>query len=270
MNRFIKSTIFFMALALATTVCAQRTEYIIKEIKGQVEYRLKATDEWQTAKRLLALPMSSTLKVADGASLTVYSRENPQTLCISTPGENKLRKLVTEAQKRAEESRGNALAHVLKGAGTTGQTVRSGTSYRGAEDASMLVTLSEAVKSPSDPQKAPISLALIKDSEGDYELELSNLSDGPLVMGVIVKVNDRYSAVDISGDSSGMLVLPAQSRALVPECKLAGIEGMRVIAVASPEAFSPQTLCVMLNGTAEAHDGAGSGAGAIAVELIPD
>lgn len=267
MNKLLKTLLLFVTLALCTSASAQRTEYIVKEVKGSVEYKLKATDDWQPAKRLLSLPKSSILKLADGASITVYTRENPQALRISTAGEHKLRTLITEAEKKATESRGNALTHILNSQNSAGQTVRSGTSYRGAADVSMLASLSEAVKSPLQAGNAPISLRLIKDEEGDYDLELSNNSSDALALAVIVKVNDKYNALNIAGDGSGILILPEGKSAVVPECKLVGIEGMRVIAIASEEEFSPETLCILLNSPAETKPDHNDATAALAVEV---
>lgn len=264
--RILRSFILSLTLALAFATSAQKTEYIIKEVKGNVEYRLKQTDEWKLAKRLLAIPKSSIIKIADGGAMTIYSQSNPQTLTINTSGEHRLRTLIDEAEKKAAQARGGELAHVIKGHGEQGQTLRSGTSYRGPADMSDLIPITAAVKTAS--ASASIGLTLTKDSEGDYGVGLSNDSDTPLVFAVIVNVAGKYSALRISDDpaSTKTLLLPAGSSLTVPECTLADIDGMQAVAVAAKESFDPETLCIVLNSPATSEDNGGTDIGAVAVK----
>lgn len=248
MERLFRNIILVLALTVAFTTSAQKTEYIIKEIKGNIEYRLKQGEDWKQAKRLLTLPKSALIKVGDDAVMTIYSQSNPQTLKINTPGENRLRTLIDQAEKKAAQSRGGELAHVLKGHGEQSQTVRSGTSYRGAADVSGLEAIAAAVGAASTG-KAPIGLVLTKVSEGDYAVELSNSGEMPLVCAVLVNVAGRYTALNISDDpaSTTTIVLPPGTQFTVPECTLAEIPGMQAIAVGAGESFDAGTLCTVLN-----------------------
>lgn len=268
MNTLVKTLLMSIALMFSAGASAQKAEYIVKELKGSVEYKLKAGDAWQPAKRLLSLPKSAMLNLGAGAEITVYSQANPQPLRITTTGENRLRSLITEAEKKSAESRGTELAHIFKGHSEQSQTMRSGTSYRGPADQTMLSPLSLAVKSPAPFDKAPIALTLVKDNEGDYSVELSNNSDIPLATAVILKIGDRYSALRISDDASdaGMLILPAGIKITVPECTLIAVDGMQAIAVASKEPFSAETLCLLLNSPADTGNDNGPDTGAVAVE----
>lgn len=146
--------------------------------------------------------------------------------------------------------------------------MRSGVSYRGNEDQAFLLPLSKAVKSPATSDKAPISLTLIKDGEGDFDVEISNNSADNLATAIIINVDGKYSALHISGDSSnpGMLDLPAGMKLVIPDCKLIDIEGMKVVALASKDVFNPETLCTVMNGSSQNENENGSDAGAVAVE----
>lgn len=268
MNTLLKSIVLCIVLAFSGHALAQKSEYIIKDIKGSVEYKAKPTDEWQPAKRLLSLAKSALVKIADGSEMTIYSQSNPQILRIATPGENRLRTLINEAEKKAAEARGGEIAHVFKGHGAQRQAVRSGTSYRGPADKAMLMPLFDAVKAPVSGEKAPIALGLIKDSNGEYDVELANNSDTELAIAVIILIDGRYSALRISdgtGDN-GIVTLPAGVKMVIPECKLVAVNGMKAIAVASQEAFSPETLCIVLNSPADKDNGPAGEGGAVAVE----
>lgn len=268
MNTLLKTLWLGIAIVLSGAASAQNNEYIVKSIKGSVEYKLKQTDEWQPAKRLLSLPKSSILNIASGAEITVYSQSNPQPLRLAKQGENRLRTLISEAEKSATAGRGKELTEVFKGTGGGGVTMRSGTAFRGNEDQSALLPLSKAVKSPVASGKAPISLTLIKDGEGDFDVEICNNTAEPLATAVIINIGGKYSALQISGDASnpGMLEIPAGNKLVVPDCKLVDIEGMKVIALASKNPFNPETLCTVMNGSSQDENENGSDAGAVAVE----
>lgn len=268
MNTLLKTLWFSIAIVVSGTVCGQNNEYIVKSVKGSVEYKLKSTDDWQHVKRLLSLPKASTLNIAAGSELTVYSHSNPQPLRITKQGESRLRTLISEAEKSATVSRGKELLSVFNSKGNKGVTMRSGVSYRGNEDQAFLLPLSKAVKSPATSDKAPISLTLIKDGEGDFDVEISNNSADNLATAIIINVDGKYSALHISGDSSnpGMLDLPAGMKLVIPDCKLIDIEGMKVVALASKDVFNPETLCTVMNGSSQNENENGSDAGAVAVE----
>lgn len=258
MNNLKKFLVVMIGLWVATAACAQKTEYIIKNVKGAVEYRLKPSDAWQPVKRLLTLPKSSTVKIGDGAEITVYSESNPQPLRITSTGENKLRTLINEAEKKSAEARGGELAHLLKGTGGSAQTVRSGASYRGPADQGIIPLIAKAVKTPvASTPKTAISLTLVKDEEGDYDVVLSNNSKKDLSVAVIVNTGRKYTALRISDDANNasLLELPAGVSLTIPECKVVGLEGIKAIAVGAEEIFSPETLCVVLNSPAEPENG---------------
>lgn len=272
MKTLLRSIILCIALTIASIAPAQKTEYIIKEVKGNVEYRLKQADEWKPAKRLLSIPKSSLIKITDGSGMTVYSQSNPQTLKINTPGENRLRTLIDAAEKKAAKTRGGELTHVFKGYGEQVKTLRSGTSYRGMEDMAGLSSIAAAVLTANTSDNASIGITLAKDNEGDYGVELSNNSDTPLVFAVIININGKYNALHISDNpaSSSTLVIPAGVNLTLPECTLADIEGMQPIAVASKETFDPETLCLILNSQAAVQNNDGTDIGAVAVKaLVP-
>lgn len=264
----LRSLILILTLTLTFTASAQKNEYIVKEIKGNVEYRLKQTDDWKPVKRLLSIPKSAIIKIAEGGSMTIYSQSNPQTLKINTSGERRLRPLIEEAEKKAAQARGGEIAHVIKGHGEQGQTIRSGTSYRGPADMSELLPITAAVRTAT--ASAPIGLTLTKDSEGDYGVGLSNDSDTTLVFAVIVNIGGKYSALGISDDpeSTKTLLLPAGAVLTVPECILADIEGMQAVAVAAKKPFDPETLCIVLNGQGATVDKDGTDMGAVAVKAL--
>lgn len=260
-----------IAIILSGAAYAQNNEYIVKSVKGAVEYKLKQTDEWQQVKRLLSLPKASTLNIASGAEITVYSKSNPQPIRITKQGESRLRTLIAEAEKSAAVSRGKEILSVFNSKGNKGVAMRSGTSFRGNEDQAFLLPLSKAVKSPAASDKAPISLTLIKDGEGDFDVEISNNSADAVAAAVIINVGGKYSALHISGDASnpGMLDLPAGMKLVIPDCKLVDIEGMKVVALASKAVFNPDTLCTVLNGSNNQNENEnGSDAGAVAVEAL--
>ncbi|MDE6263618.1 MAG: hypothetical protein K2M11_00585 [Paramuribaculum sp.] len=271
MNTLLKTLWLSITIALAATVSAQNNEYIVKSVKGSVEYKLKSSDDWQPVKRLLSLPKASTLNIAAGAELTVYSQSNPQPLRISKQGESRLRTLIAEAEKSATVSRGKEIISVFNSKGNKGITMRSGTSFRGNEDQEFLLPLSKAVKSPAASGNTPISLTLIKDGEGDFDVEISNNSADNLAAAIIINVGGKYSALHISGDASnpGMLDLPAGMKLMIPDCKIVDIEGMKVVALASKEVFNPETLCTLMNGSnIQSENENGSDAGAVAVEAL--
>lgn len=255
-----------MTLILASTSSAQKNDYIIKEIKGNVEYRLKQTNEWKTAKRLLSIPISSQIRISDDGAMIIYSRSNPQIIKISTAGEHNLRYLLNEAKKKTSRSRGGELVHVFSGLSKQELTLRSATSYRGPADISDLSHIAAAVRTAT--ASAPISLTLTKDSVGDYRVALSNDSDAPLAFAVIVNVEGKYSALSISNDSISehILILPAGAALTVPDCTLADIGGMQAVAVATNVIFDPKTLCIMLNSPANKENNDGTDISAVAVK----
>ncbi len=266
MNTILKTLWLAILLSVATIASAQKSEYIVKDIKGSIDYKLKATDEWKQVKRLTPLSKSAILNFADGSEMTVYSTTNPQPLRIIGAGEKRLRTLITEAETKAAKSRGNELAHILKGQGEQTKTLRSGTSYRGQEDDANLLSLYNALISPDSSGNASITLNLIKDEEGNYNVELTNNSDTDMATAVIINIADTYSALSISDDPTnpGLLILPAGMKLIVPECTVIDIDGMKAFAVASYEEFSPQTLCVLLNSRkVENNDGPDNGAVAV-------
>lgn len=270
MNTLLKTLWVSIAIILSGAAYAQNNEYIVKSVKGSVEYKLKSPDDWQPVKRLLQLPKSSTLNIASGSEITVYSKSNPQPVRITKQGENKLRALISDAEKSATSGRAKEIAAVFNGTGTQGATMRPGVSYRGNENQSMLLSLSKAVKSPTTSGKAPISLTLIKDSDGDFDVEISNNTE-TLAIAIIINIGGKYSALRISGDASnpGMLDLPAGMKLVIPDCKLVDIEGMKVVALASKAVFNPDTLCTVLNGSNNQNENEnGSDAGAVAVEAL--
>ncbi|MDE6556246.1 MAG: hypothetical protein K2K55_04710 [Duncaniella sp.] len=262
--------LFLISVIVSCSAGAQKMEYIIKEIKGNVEYRLKPTDDWKPAKRLLSLPKSSLMKIADGSSLTIYSQSNPQTLKINTPGENRLRTLITEAEKRAAKTRGGELAHVIKGHGEPGLTMRSGTSYRGMEYKLGLASIAASVKAAGISGSTPIGIALVKNSDGDYEVNLSNNSGETYMFALLANVGGRYSAIHISDDPqmSTTLVLPEGISLTLPECTLADIDGMQVIALATKNNVDPEALCLILNKTSDETTASEPAADAVAVKAI--
>ncbi len=268
MNTLLKTLWLSIAIVMSVTASAQNNEYIVKSLKGTVEYKKNQNDEWKPAKRLLTLSKSSFLNIAPGSEITVYSQTNPQPIRISKQGESRLRTLISDAEKSATTSRGKEIADVFKGAGGDRMSAHSGVSHRGIDDQAMLLPLSKAVKSPAASGKAPISLTLIKDSEGDFDVEVSNNSADTLATAVIINVGGNYSALHISGDTSnpGLLVIPAGNKLIVPDCKLVDIEGMKVVALASKNVYNPETLCTLMNGSVQDENGIGSDAGAVAVE----
>lgn len=267
MNLTLKMICLAIMVTISSIASAQKTEYIVKDIKGSVEYKAKASEEWKQVKRLTPLSKSSILNFNNGSEITVYSTTNPQPLRITGTGENRLRTLITDAEAKAAKARGNELAHILKGHGEQTKTMRSGTSYRGQEDDANLLSLYNAVISPSSTGNEPITLNLISDGDGNYNVELTNNSDTDLATAVIINLSDNYSALSISDDPSnqGMLILPAGMKLIVPECTVIDIEGMKAFAVASYEPFSPQTLCVLLN-SRKVENNNGPENGAVAVE----
>ena len=268
MNSFVKVLFLSIMLSITAIASAQKTEYTVHNLKGSVEYKLKQADGWQPVKRLMSLPKSSFLKIADGAELTVYSTSNPQPLRLTLAGENKLRTLINDAEAKSAKTRGSKITQIFNGQGKPGVIMPAGTSYRGQDDDTILVDLYNAMLSPMPVGNAPVSLSLINGGDGDFNVELSNNSDIDLAVAVIINVSGNYSDINISGDPSnmGMLVLPAGVTMIVPECSLIGIEGMKVYAVASPEPFSPETLCVLLNSEARGEKPNGSDSRAVAVE----
>lgn len=268
MNSFVKMLFLSIMLSISVIASAQKAQYTVHDIKGSVEYKLKQSDDWQPAKRLMSLPKSAILKIDEGAQLTVYSNSNPQPLRLTLAGENKLRTLISNAEAEAAKSRRLKITHILDGHGEPGKIMPAGTSYRGQDDDVILRDLYNAIFSPVSQGKAPVSLSLIKDGNGGFNVELSNSSDLDLAVAVVINVAGNYSDVSISGDASnvGLLVLPAGVSMVVPECTLIDIEGMKVYAVASSDMFSPQTLCVLLNGNVPSEKNNGSESRAVAVE----
>lgn len=272
MNNLLKILIVSVSLSLAIISPAQKVEYIVKGIKGTVEYKMQSTEAWQPVKRLMSLPKSATVKMADGSQLTVYSQSNPQALVISKAGENRLRTLITESEKQAAQSRGQGLTDIFEGGKRDGKTMKSGTGYRGSADKELLQQLTIAVKSPStDTAGAVVGLSLIKNSEGDFAVELSNVSDIEKAIAVIVDVDGRYSALRISDDPANpyLLTCPAGMRFIVPECTLIGVDNLKAIAVAADEVFDPQILCLLLNADEDSTgEDAVKNPGIIAVEAV--
>lgn len=265
MKNYLKYIMIFAAAVFSTCAAAQTTDYIIKSVTGSVEYKLKGADDWKPAKRLLSVPKSSMLRIADGARVAVYSQANPQVLVIDTRGEHRLRTLIDEAEKKAAKSRAGKLADVFAGHSGRDATVRSGTSYRGPADAETLLPLYEAVTSPALSGNAPVALSLVKNSEGDMSVELSNANDKALEFALFVKIGGKYSVVPISGDEAdkSTLTIPAGATCVVPDCTLAHVEDMEVVAVASPDTFDPRMLTLILNSPSEVEKTAAGSAIAV-------
>lgn len=260
MRTLLKSFVLGTALTLSGIASAQNSEYIVKKVEGSVEYRPKSTSEWQPVKRLQTIMKSSLINIADNGSLTIYSLGNPQILKIDKQGENRLRQLITEAEKKANEARKTKLVDIVKGHEEGKAQLFSGVSDRGMEGMSWLSTFAEAVKTASISGKASIGITLVKDSEGDYGVELKNDSGSALVFAVIIDIDGQYSALRISDDHAtpSAIVIPSGASLTLPECSIADIEGMEVIAVAARKYFNPATLCVVLNSPADLEKSDGS------------
>lgn len=269
MNFIAKALCVCFMLTISTIVSAQKTEYIVNEVKGSVEYQQpKSTEGWRPLKRLITLTKASTLNIHDGAEISIYSKTDPQPLRIAIPGQNRLRTLIEEAKAIAAKSRGSKLKDIFKGHGEQALTMQPGVSYRGHEDDENILSLYYAVISPSTSVKSPISLNLLNNGEGGFNVELSNNGDKALATAIIVKIGDTYSPLSISDDPSntGLLILPKGLSLTVPECTVMDIEGLKAMVVASPIPFSPETLCVLLNSPNKPEKGNGPENGAVAVE----
>lgn len=241
-------TIMLSLLLIATTILMKaQKEYIVDRVEGTVEYLDGADGAWTKAVRLAMIPTSATVKIAEGASITIYSPQKPQALKIDIAGTSKLRRLIPMAEKQLAEKRGNVISQVIDGTNGDSSTSHSGVGYRAETDETTLAALLYAAEHPT--ATGSFTLKLPRQATGRYGVEIGNNSSAPSYIAVIANTGEMFYPLSISDVKTmpSLAYLPAGTKITVPECSIIAPDGVDAILIAADKAFDPEMLCLLLN-----------------------